>query len=196
MDIDLTDIVKDAAERKKDRLNTLVAITIALLATFTGICKVKDDNIVQAMQQAQADRVDHWAWYQSLHVREEFIVDELANLSLQKSTGTPANQAAYDNAIKAATEKLQHLTAHKDEMAAQAKADQEKYDDSNYRDDQFDLSDVMMALAISLLAVTSLVQKRWLYGLAMIPSVFGIVMGLAGLLGWHIHPDAIIGMLS
>jgi len=39
-----------------------VAVTVALLATFLGICKVKDDNIVQAMQQAQADRIDHWAF--------------------------------------------------------------------------------------------------------------------------------------
>ena len=31
------------------KLNSFVAIAIALLATFMGICKVKDDNIVQAM---------------------------------------------------------------------------------------------------------------------------------------------------
>ncbi len=30
------------------------AITVAILATFMGICKVNDDNIVQAMRQAQA----------------------------------------------------------------------------------------------------------------------------------------------
>jgi hypothetical protein len=29
-------------------LNTWVALIVALLATFMGICKVKDDNIVQA----------------------------------------------------------------------------------------------------------------------------------------------------
>ena len=28
------------------KLNACVAVTIALLATFMGICKVKDDNIV------------------------------------------------------------------------------------------------------------------------------------------------------
>ena len=35
---------------------------MALLATFMGVCKVKDDNIVQAMQQAQTDRIDHWSY--------------------------------------------------------------------------------------------------------------------------------------
>ncbi len=49
---------KADAAKAKSRLNTLVAISVALLATFMGICKVKDDNIVQAMQQAQANKID------------------------------------------------------------------------------------------------------------------------------------------
>jgi hypothetical protein len=59
------------AHQARSRLNTLVAISVALLATFMGVCKVKDDNIVQAMQQAQADRIDHWSYYQAKNVREE-----------------------------------------------------------------------------------------------------------------------------
>jgi hypothetical protein len=47
---------------ERARLNTWVAITVALLATFMGICKVKDDNIVQAMQQAQAAKIDDWSF--------------------------------------------------------------------------------------------------------------------------------------
>ena len=52
----------NAEHRARGRLNTLVAITVALLATFMGVCKVKDDNLVQAMQQAQADLIDHWRY--------------------------------------------------------------------------------------------------------------------------------------
>ena len=37
--------------------NNLLSLDLALLATFMG----KDDNIVQTMQQAQADKLDHWA---------------------------------------------------------------------------------------------------------------------------------------
>lgn len=49
----------DPAEssRKNAGLNMLVAITVALLSTFGGICKVKDDNIVQSMEQAQANKL-------------------------------------------------------------------------------------------------------------------------------------------
>ena len=74
MDIDPKDIVdtaQQAAERKSGRLNAVTAVTVAILATFMGICKVKDDNIVQAMQQAQADKLDHWAYYQARNIRQE-----------------------------------------------------------------------------------------------------------------------------
>jgi hypothetical protein len=51
-DEDKTTRDKQDAAASRARLNTWVAISVALLATFMGICKVKDDNIVQAMQQA------------------------------------------------------------------------------------------------------------------------------------------------
>src|SRR2546421_555457 len=109
-----------AQDRAISRLNTLVAITVAILATFMGICKEKE------------------------------------------------------------------------ELKAQADQDQKDYDAANFRDDQFDLSDALLAIAISLLAVTALTHKRWLYAVAMVPTAFGILMGLSGLLGWSIHPTRLI----
>jgi hypothetical protein len=196
MTIDLNDTINDTAKENQTSLNTLVAISVALLATFTGICKVKDDNIVQTMQQAQADKIDHWSWYQSLHVREEVLADQYALLNLQKKTDDGAHQKDYAAALAANEEQLHRVTDHKNEIEAQAKADQDKYDSLNYKDDQFDLSDAMMALAISLLAITALVQKRPLYFAAMVPASLGVVMGLAGLMGWHIHSDFIAALLS
>ena len=196
MEIDPNDAIGDSAKEQQSRLNALVAITVALLATFIGVCKVKDDNIVQAMQRAQADKIDHWAWYQAIHVREQVLSDQLALLRVEKAVGDPAHQPDYDKEIAATEGRLHHETEHKDQIGAQAKADQDRYDSLNYKDDQFDLSDAMMALAISLLAITALVQKRWLYSVALIPASIGLLMGLAGLFGWHIHSDLIAGLLS
>ena len=44
--------------------------------------------------------------------------------------------------------------------------------------------------------MTALTHKRWLFWLALVPTGFGVVMGLAGLLGWHLHPDALARLLS
>jgi hypothetical protein len=184
------------ASKARSRLNTLVAITVALLATFMGICKVKDDNIVQAMQQAQADKIDNYSWYQARNIREEVARATLAQLTLQAASAPPQTQAAYQEQIKAyAAIAEEQAEKKKTQQSAADQADQ-TYNELNFHDDQFDLSDAMLALAISLLAMTALTQKRWLFALALVPTLFGVIMGLAGLLNWHIHPDALSRLLS
>jgi len=178
------------------RLNSWVAITVALLATFMGICKVKDDNIVQAMQQAQADKIDHWNFYQARNIRQEIAQAALTQLQLARIDEPVRRHVQTDSAIARYKALVVDQTTKKDSLRVQAERDQTNYDALNYRDDQFDLSDTLIALAISLLALTSLTHKRWLYWAALVPTGLGVLMGLAGLLGWHIHPQTITRMLS
>ena len=86
--------------------------------------------------------------------------------------------------------------AKKAELKAQAEQAQKTYDALNYRDDQFDLASAAIAIAIALLAVTALTHQWWLFFLALVPSAFGFVMGLSGLLGWAVHPDFLIRPLT
>jgi hypothetical protein len=193
---------EDASQTESDarasasRLGSLVAITVALLATFLGVCKVKDDNIVQAMQQAQADKLDHWNFYQARNIREEVAKGSLVQLRLAAAAAPAAQQADYARAITTYEKLVAEQAQKKEDLRKQAEADQQAYDSLNYRDDQFDLSDALLAIAISLLAVTALTHKRWLYYLALAPTALGVLMGLAGLLGWHVHSDAIARLLS
>ncbi len=196
MEIDPLDTLEQTTERSNSRLNMLVAITVALLATFMGICKVKDDNIVQAMQQAQADKVDHWAFYQARNLREEVARTTLTQLELASMTAQGAQQQAYQAAMESYRKLAAEQHSKKEELKGQADKDQQAYDAGNFRDDQFDLSDALLAIAVSLLAITSLTQQRWLYGLAMVPTAFGLLMGLSGLLGWAIHPGGLVKLLS
>jgi hypothetical protein len=203
MDVDPLETATEAADdssaardRSRAKLNTWVAITVALLATFLGICKVKDDNIVQAMQQAEADRVDHWNFYQARNIREEVGRAELVQLKLAVVAAPAAQQAAYAAAIGSAEALVADQAQKKDELRHQAEQDQRNYDTLNFRDDQFDLSDALSALAISLLAVTALTHKRWLYYLALLPTAGGLIMGLAGLFGWPLHPEMLVRLLS
>jgi len=201
MDIDTQELIKPADDRaESDRatalLNTVVAITVALLATFMGVCKVKDDNIVQAMQQAQADKLDHWNFYQARNIRQEVAEATAMQLRLAK-VGRSADEAAgYDQAIARYDAKAAAEAQKKQELKSQAEQDQKTYDQLNYRDDQFDLSDAALAIAIALLAVTALTRLWWMYWLALLPTGFGVVMGLSGLLGWAVHPTALTQLLS
>ena len=207
MDPDPMQYVEEDAEKKvnndeadagtaRNRLNTLVAISVALLATFMGIGKVKDDNIVQAMQQAQADKIDNYSWYQARNIREEVAQATVTQLTLQAASAPPAAQAAYQEQIKKYQGIAQDQAEKKKTQQAAADQADKTYNELNFHDDQFDLSDAMLALAISLLAMTALTQKRWLFMLAMVPTVFGVLMGFAGLFGWKIHPDLLTRLLS
>ncbi|MEY8875811.1 MAG: DUF4337 domain-containing protein [Leptothrix sp. (in: b-proteobacteria)] len=199
MDIDPKDVIdsaRSAAERDRSRLNATVAITVALLATFTGICKVKDDNIVQAMQQAQADKLDHWAYYQARNLRQEVAEATLLQLELARPGQRAGQAAAHDAAIAKYRALAAEQATKKDELRRQAEQDQVTYDTLNHRDDQFDLSDAAIAIAISLLAVTALTQLWALYLVALLPTAFGVLMGCAGLANWALHPDALVRLLS
>lgn len=185
-----------SSDARARRLNTWVAISVALLATFMGICKVKDDNLVQAMQQAQADKVDHWSFYQARNVRQEVAQAQVDLLEVQ-AAGMSGAALTRATAVIAKYRALAiDQQTKKEEVRKQAEADQKTYDDLNYHDDQFDLSDALTAIAISLLALTSLTQRRWLFWVAMIATVLGVIMGVAGLFSLQLHSDTLARMLS
>ena len=200
MDLDPQQLIESAApadgNRRAALLNTLVAITVSLLATFMGVCKVKDDNIVQAMQQAQADKLDHWNYYQARNIRQELAESAATQLRLARAGRPAAEAAAYDEAIARYEAKATAESQKKAVLKAQAEQDQVTYDKLNYRDDQFDLSDAALAIAIALLAVAALTKLWWMYWLSWGPIGFGVVMGLSGLFGWALHPDTLTRLLS
>ena len=202
MDVDPLEHVEEDEEKDKDgdkakgNLFRMVAVTVAVLATFMGICKVKDDNIVQAMQQAQADKIDSYSWYQARNIREEVATATAAQLTAQLAA-TPADaRAAVQQQIDSYNALAKEQSEKKKQQQDAAEEADKTYDRLNLHDDQFDLADAALSIAISLLAVTALTQKRWLYYLALVPTVFGLLMGLAGLFGWGLHPNTLARLLS
>ncbi|PZO41917.1 MAG: DUF4337 domain-containing protein [Pseudanabaena frigida] len=192
-----TDPKKDEKVKPKSQLNNYVAITVVLFVTFMGVCKVKSDNVVQAMQKAQADRIDTWSFYQARNLRAEIAKSTVAQLSLQaQAAQQPKLRAEYEKEIAKYGAIASKQDSEKDKLQQQAQDAEKLYEQLNVHDDQFDLSEAAFALAIALLAMTSLTQKGWLYGAAMVPAAFGLFMGLAGLLNWDYHPDALTKILS
>ena len=190
-----TELINDDPP-SNDALNRKVAVTVALLASFMGICKIKDDNINQAMQQAQADKVDHWNFYQARNLRQESAHLALVQLRLAAPARPPAEQPGYQKAIQELEQLEATQAAKKQEVQTQARQDQANYDALNFRDDQFDLSDAALALALSLLALTSLTRQRWLYVAALVPTAIGVFYGAAGLFGLPFHPSWLTSLLS
>src|SRR3979490_506336 len=112
------------AKKSKVPLTAWVAISVALLATFMGICKVKDDNIVQAMQQAQADKIDNYSWYQARNIREEIAKATVAELTPQSAWAPQQAQVTYQEQIRA----YQAIAQEQAEKKKIQQADAEKAD--------------------------------------------------------------------
>jgi hypothetical protein len=148
------------------------------------------------MQQAQADRVDHGAFYQARNLREELARATAVQLRLQAGSKSVAERTEYEAAIARYETLATEQAQKKAELLQQAQQDQQNYDRLNERDDQFDLADAGIAIAIAALAVASLTQAWWLFGLALVPGLFGSFMGIAGLAGWNVHPQLLAGLLS
>jgi hypothetical protein len=207
---DLADTVNDAVERAHEggdggarigsfSLNTIVAISAAITATFTAVGNVKDGNIVQAMQQAQASAVDAWADYQAKGTKLNIAESALDGLRLQLQLSPPATaeaRALVDKTIDDYEKKIAHYESEKADLKAKAEGFQAEYDRLNLHDDQFDMSEAASSIAIALFAITALTQKRRLLYVALVFASFGIVLGAAGLFGLGLHPDFLARMLS
>lgn len=187
-----TDFPPSEGTESRDRFNNFIAVAVAIVSAFMAVSKIKDDNIVQAMQKAQAETVDYWNEYQARRQRQFGV--ELA--IEQTRTATPPSP---ELAAKLAEWRKQADTfkARAEESAVKAKARAADYDAGNDRDDLFDLSDAMLSLSLALFAVTALTRVRWLFGLALGLAGGGMVFGVAGFAGWTaLHPDWLVALLG
>lgn len=182
----------DIPERSKKRLNNAVAISVVMFSLFTAVMKIKDDNIVQAMQVAKANAVDTWNEYEATRTKEHLAENTILAMGAQACNTLPETQAT-ETLLKNDIDKYR---ARGKELREKAQAFETQYDTLNTRDDQFDLSDAFMAVSISMSAVTALVELWWLLSASWATAAIGMVMGLAGFNGWPIHPNWLISLLT
>ena len=199
VDEKVTEALEKAEKEPGDRLNSIVAALVAVLATFMALCNIKDGNIVQAMQQAQARSIDTWSYYQAKSTKQHLAEGMRDQLLLQRAmngTLSPEARALLERSIAGYEEKVRKYEGEKEEIKKQAEASQKEYDRLNVHDDQFDMAEASLSIAIALLGIAALTKKKWLVLVAVAFAAFGTVLGLAGFLGWSIHPEAIAKFLG
>jgi uncharacterized membrane protein len=199
---DLGDTVSEAVEKASgggSHINTIVALSVAITATFTALCNVKDANIVQAMAQEQAAGVDAWAYYQSKSTKENIAQSALDQLQLERdlAVNPPSDaRALMDRKLVEYAARVKHYETDKLAIEKTAQGHKTEYDRLNIHDDQFDMAEALMSIAIALFGVTALTQRRSLLITAGVFAVLGAVLGLAGFLGLGLHPDFLAALLS
>jgi hypothetical protein len=197
---DIADAVTDAVEKANEsRLNTVVAAAVAISATFMALCNVKDGNVVQAMAQAQANAVDTWAYYQAKGTKQNLAESMIDTLTLQRDLApnmTPEARGLLDKTLADYTERAKKYESEKAEIKKNAEGYAKEYDRLNLHDDQFDMAEASLSVAIAMFGVTALTQKRWLLVFAGCIAAFGIVLGVAGFAGLNVHPDFLAKLLG
>ena len=195
MELEAFDAEEEERREQRSRLNTWVAITVALLVTFMGLSRVKNGNVVQAMLEVQSNKVDYFNWYQARNIREDVARAAAAQIRAQA-----LSQGQHSVAYKPEIERFDKIAASqankKRKLEVQAADFQKEYFRLSARKDQLDLAEASLAIAVAVLAITALTQKRWLYVVAMIPAAFGIIMWLAGFFNWPLHPESLVKFLG
>jgi hypothetical protein len=205
---ELGDTVKEAVERSREAdergeaergaperigrftLNAIVAISVAVTATCSALLHVKDENVSEKMSHVQAKQVDAWAYYQAKGTKLNIAEAALDNLRLERdlTPGLGAEaRAILDRKIAAYGDKIRHYESEKAEIKATAEGYEDEYDRLEARDDQFDMAEATASVAIALLGITALTQRRRLLYVAWAFAAVGLIIGAAGFAGLGLH---------
>ncbi len=180
------------SEPKSRNLNSAVAMTVVVLSMVMAVGKIKDDNIVQAMQVAKATTLDTWNEYQAARIKMR-----MAESTLTLANAAPATQkAALEGALAELGTRIAKYETTSGDLQQKAKDLEASYDAMNFRDDQFDVSEAGMSISLSLAAVAALTELWWLLATSWVFGFFGVGMTVAAYMQWPIHPDWLVSFLT
>ena len=197
---EIAEKVQETVEQAgESQLNGRIALFVAVTATFMALCNVKDGNVVQAMQQSQAKSVDQWAFFQSKSTKEQIALNTAEIFAAQLELAgalTPEQRSKLEARIDQQHRLARNFETEKEAIRAEAEQAMRDYSAMNVHDDQFDLAEACLSVAIALAGVTALTRKRWLFGLAGALAAIGVLFGLAGFFGWQLHSDLMARLLG
>ena len=168
-------------------LGNIIALLVALAATFVAISSVKDRNITLRMNQAQAKAIDTWNYYQSKSMKQN-----LAEATLDQMTAVGGS----DKSIERYKKQVERYDHEKAEVKEEAEGYEKKYEGLNEQHDLFDLCEAALSVGIALLGVTALTKKRWLLAVACVFLATGVFFGVSGFMNLPIHPSHFVSWLA
>ena len=108
------------------------------------------------MSQAQAHSLDAWSYYQAKSTKQSIAENALDLLKFEDKPGSDALIAKYQ-------EKIARYDTEKAAIQAKAEGFEKEYDAINVFDDQFDMTDALLSIAIAMFGITALTRKTWLF---------------------------------
>ena len=180
-----------AAETFRNRAALLIAVLAGVLAVGgLGGGNATDDMIANNIKAS-----DTWAFYQAKNVRQTMYEIEAEKLKTGLAAGTilAAERPAAEARLKDYEATVARYDSEPDpkdpsrgegkkELSAQAKAYEAAFEEASARDNNFDLAEVALQLALVLGSVAILAVNRWILGLSLALGIAGSLLTLNGFL--------------
>jgi hypothetical protein len=181
----------EAAESFRNRAALLIATLAAVLAVGgLGGGNATDDMVANNIKAS-----DTWSFYQAKNVRQTMYEIEAEKLKGALAAGTvaPAERPSAEarlNDYEATVARYDSEPDPKDptkgdgkkELSARAKTYEAAFDQASARDNNFDLAEVALQLALVLGSVAILAVNRWILGLSLALGIVGSLLTLNGFL--------------
>ncbi len=190
----MADIEVPEAENK--RLNRSIAVLVVLFGTVMAITSVKDDNIVQAMQLAKTEVVDTWSEYQANRLKSHISNAALMQNLALRAVATPAMVPVMEGYEAKLKENIERYEKKSEELFKKAKELEKKVEVLGFRDDQFDISEALLSISMSIIGVAALIESWALFAVGAACGGTGVLFSIAGFAGWSIYSGALARFLT
>ena len=195
----IAELHEEKAEQEADnRFRNRAALLIACLAAVLAIGGLGGGNATDDMVGNNIKASDGWAFYQAKNVRQtmyELAADEI-EASLAAGTLASAARPSAEARLKAYRETIARYDSEPDpgapndvlrgegkkELKARAQAYEAGFEEASRRDNNFDLAEVLLQLALVLGSVAILAVNRWILGISLALGVGGSLLTLNGFL--------------
>jgi hypothetical protein len=197
---DVSDAINEAVEKAHEsRLNSVIALSVAVSATWMALCNVKGGNVVQAMAKTQVASNNRWSYFQAKSTKQAIAESAVVQLEIERDAIpglTAEGKAEMQTKIDRYKTEVARYAKEKDEIKKTAETLEKEYDRLSFKDDQFDIGEASTSVALALFGVTALTQKRWLLVVAFVFACFGALIGVLGFAGSLYRPEWLAKLLG
>ena len=187
--------IETSTESGNKKLNNAVAITIVILSVFTAIMGIKSGNTAQAIDQTKADVVNKWNQYQAARLKHD-IAEGSANV--ERLVAPRARIAKTRVGSEAAKTKATNgeIPASEKRYYDEAKALTGKLEGLNKRDDQYDVAEAILSIAIAVSAIAILAELWFVLFVGWGFGAFGMTLGAAAMIGSDLYPQWLVDIFT
>lgn len=187
--------IETSTESGNKKLNNAVAITIVILSVFTAIMGIKSGNTAQAIDQTKADVVNKWNQYQAARLKHD-IAEGSANTERLVAAVPGIDKALVEAEAAKTRATIEKFTASEKRYFDEAKALTGKLEGLNKRDDQYDVAEAILSIAIAVSAIAILAEIWLVLMVGWGFGAFGMTLGVAAMAGWDLYPQSLVEIFT